>query len=323
MARKTRIEFAGARYHILNRGNYRSWIFETPGARASFLNCLLEICASMQWRVYSWCLMGNHYHLCVETPSPNLVEGMRWLQSTFANRFNHYRKVHGHVFQGRYQSILLDGDAVGAVCHYIHLNPVRAGLIDVQSLEQYPHSSFARLWYPRRRRLYDYPEVALEYAGGLKDTPAGHRKYRDYLEWLAQTDREKQRLGFEQMSRGWAKGTQDFKKAVLEDLDDPVIQTVVEAEAREIREVRWERALNQALSLLGFDPSELALVLKGADWKVAIARYLREFYHAPHRWISEHLQMGAPSYVQSLVSRHRKLKRCHYWSKLQKHEKLD
>ena len=101
---------------------------------------------------------------------------MRWLQSTFANRFNHYRKAHGHVFQGRYQSILLDGDAVGAVYHYIHLNPVRAGLIDVQSLEQYPDSSFSRLWHPRRRRSYDYPEVALECAGGLKDTTSGASK---------------------------------------------------------------------------------------------------------------------------------------------------
>jgi hypothetical protein len=74
---------------------------------------------------------------------------------------------------------------------------------------------------------------------------------------------------------------------VLEDLNDQVIQTVVEPEAREMRELRWERVLHRALTLFEHDPSELTLVPKGVDWKVAIARYLREFDHAPHRWTFE------------------------------------
>jgi len=100
MSRKSRIEYAGARYHLINRGNDRSWIFETEGARKSFLKCLEEACTSMEWRLYAWCIMGNHYHLCIETPSPNLVEGMRWLQSTFANRFNRFRKRVIHIRRG-------------------------------------------------------------------------------------------------------------------------------------------------------------------------------------------------------------------------------
>jgi len=158
MARKVRIEYPGAIYHVINRGNYRSWIFESKGARASFLECLERACISMGWRLYAWCLMGNHYHLCLETVDPNLVEGMHWLQSTFANRFNRFRQSNGHVFQGRYKAILLDGEAVGAVCHYIHLNPVRAGLTDVEQLESYVASSFTRLWYPRRRWRFEHPE---------------------------------------------------------------------------------------------------------------------------------------------------------------------
>ena len=117
MARKARIEYAGAFYHVLNRGNYRNWIFESEGARKSFLKCLAETCEAKGWRVYPWCLMINHYHLLIETPEPNLVVGMKWLQSTFANRFNRFRKENGHVFQGRYKAILLDGDAIGAVCY--------------------------------------------------------------------------------------------------------------------------------------------------------------------------------------------------------------
>ena len=60
----------GAYYHVINRGNYRNWIFESSGARNSFLNCLQQTCHSMQWRLHAWCLMGNHYHLCIETPDP-------------------------------------------------------------------------------------------------------------------------------------------------------------------------------------------------------------------------------------------------------------
>lgn len=116
MARRSRVEYPGAIYHVINRGNYRSYIFETAGARKSFLDCLDQCCLAQGWVLHAWVLMGNHYHLCVETPEGNLVGGMKWLQSTFANRFNRYRKANGHVFQGRYKALLLDADAVGAVC---------------------------------------------------------------------------------------------------------------------------------------------------------------------------------------------------------------
>lgn len=114
--------------------------------------------------------MSNLYQLCLKTPSPNLVQGMRWLQSTFANRFNRFRHENGHVFQGRYKAILLDDRAVGPTCHYIHLNPARAGLIEVGKLESYADSSFARWWHPRKRASHETLETALIPAGGLVDT---------------------------------------------------------------------------------------------------------------------------------------------------------
>lgn len=76
MARKVRIEYADAYYHVINRGNYRSWIFESEGARGSFLKCLVEVCVAKGWRLHAWVLMSNHYHLCLQTPEPNLVDGM-------------------------------------------------------------------------------------------------------------------------------------------------------------------------------------------------------------------------------------------------------
>ena len=118
MARKVRFEHAGGLYHIINRGNYRSWIFDTDGAKQSFEKTLLEACARSGWILHAYCVMGNHYHLAVETPEPNLSEGMRWLQSVFAMRFNRFRKENGHIFQGRYKSIVFEGiEQLGSLCH--------------------------------------------------------------------------------------------------------------------------------------------------------------------------------------------------------------
>jgi len=194
MARKLRIEFPGAIYHVLNRGNYRNWIFKTDGAKKSFTECLCEISKTSDWLLHGWCLMGNHYHLALETPRGNLVEGMRWLQSTFANRFNRFRGESGYVFQGRYQAILLDQEARNKVCHYIHLNPVRAGLISIDQLENYRWSSFFQLWKPKLRWEFQRFEAFLEDAGGLKDQPAGRRAYRDYLAWLGANTTEQKRM---------------------------------------------------------------------------------------------------------------------------------
>ena len=301
-----------------------AFIFETAGARKSFLECLDLCCQAQGWVLHAWVLMGNHYHLCVETPEGNLVEGMKWLQSTFANRFNRFRKANGHVFQGRYKAILLDGDAVGSVCHYIHLNPVRAKLVDCSELQAYEPSSFNRLWYVRKRCAYESFEVCLESAGGLKDSPAGRRLYRDYLCWLAQEDAAKKRMGFETMCRGWAKGSDGFRKAVLDDLKDETVRRVAEAEAAEMREPRWERATEAMLSELGRKEEDLANSPKGIAWKVAIARLLRERYLAPNRWIAERLNMGQVSTVQSLVSRHRtgRVQPDGSWRKLKNHETL-
>lgn len=324
MARRIRIEYPGAVYHVLNRGNYRSFLFESPGACQSFLECLGQCCLAQGWRVHAWVLLGNHYHLCVETPQPNLVEGMKWLQSTFANRFNRFRKESGHVFQGRYKAILLEREGIGPVCHYIHLNPVRAGLVDWANLQDYPTGSFRSLWYPRQRRSFESFEAALGGAGGLKDTVDGRRSYRDYLGWLAAEEPEQKRLGFERMTRGWAQGTKAFRQAVLDQLKTTAKGRVTESEAAELRQPRWELATVDLLQRLGRSAEDLAQAPKGSAWKVAVARMLRERYLVPHQWIAERLQMGRVSSVQSLVSRHRtgSAGPDPAWERLQNHETL-
>ena len=126
------------------------------------------------------------------------------------------------------------------------------------------------------------------------------------------------------MCCGWAKGTDDFRKAVLDDLKNETMKHVSEAEASEMREPRWERAVVDMLSRVGHKESELASSPKGISWKVAIARLLRERYLVPNQWIAERLKMGQVSTVQSLVSRHRtnEDQSDEYWKKVKNHETL-
>jgi REP element-mobilizing transposase RayT len=93
---------------VLNRGNYRSNVFLRGGAKEALLTCLGEACEKMGWVVHAHVVMRNHHHLALERPAANLVEGMRWLQSTYANRFNRLLDERGHVFQGRYQAIVVE-----------------------------------------------------------------------------------------------------------------------------------------------------------------------------------------------------------------------
>jgi putative transposase len=88
MGRKKRIEYPGAVYHLISRGNYRKELFLTDGSGERFESTILEAAERCGWKLHAYVIMSNHYHLAVETPQPNLVWGMKWLQSTFATRFN-------------------------------------------------------------------------------------------------------------------------------------------------------------------------------------------------------------------------------------------
>src|SRR6266478_8591345 len=108
MDRKLRVEFAAAIYHVMNRGDRREAIFRDDSDRERFLETLGEACAKTEWEVQAYCLMGNHFHLVVETPKANLVAGMKWLLGTYTTRFNRRHKYFGHLFSGRYKSPLVD-----------------------------------------------------------------------------------------------------------------------------------------------------------------------------------------------------------------------
>ena len=221
MARSLRIERANGVYHVINRGNYRQDLFINEGAHASFEKCLFEACEKCGWILEAHCAMTNHFHLVIRTPHGNLVYGMKWLQSTFANRYHHYRKIHGKLFQGRYKSLIVEEDShLGALLHYVHLNPVRAGMMSIEQLKDYRWSSYWYLFNKRPRPAFLDCSGALETAGGLADTPKGRLQYMNYLKWLSTDDAAQKEMAFEKMCRGWALGTKEFKKALLEEVEN-------------------------------------------------------------------------------------------------------
>ncbi|TVR50102.1 MAG: transposase [Puniceicoccaceae bacterium] len=311
MARKLRIEYPGALYHVINRGNYRADIFETEGARLAFENCLAGVCGKTGWRIHAYVLMRNHYHIALETPEPNLVVGMKWLQSTFANRFNRFRQEHGHVFQGRYQAIVLEGgERLGAVAHYIHLNPVRAGIVEADQVARYRWSSLYFLVNRRLRPGWLTMEAALNSAGGLADTPVGRGKYLAFLGWLSEDEATRKQLAFDQMCRGWAMGSKQFQAGLIAGKKAELAQKELRGtELCGLREQLWEALLDRCLKRLGHTREEARLTRKAAPWKVAIASHLRAVTTADNRWLAEQLAMGTPNGVSRYVGEVRRGKR--------------
>ncbi len=304
MARPLRLESEDGVYHVLNRGNYRADIFRTGKAKEAFLKCLGEACDKTGWRVHAWCVMSNHYHLAVSTPRANLVEGMRWLQGTFSVRFNRLRNERGHLFQGRYKSLIVDPDeGLGPLSHYIHLNPVRARLCQPSELPAQRWTSIGWLMEPKLRPVWYEPRPALEHAGGLPDTPAGRRKYLEYLAWLAEDEPARKKQRFAEMSKGWVIGGGEFAKAMVrENRELSGHGRRLAAEIQEAREAIWHEELAGMLRKLRRQPEELSQAGKSADWKLAIAATLKTRTTVTNRWLATTLHMGNLHEVSRKVS---------------------
>ena len=141
MARPIRIEFPGAIYHIYARGNRQEYIFLDDEDRILFLKLLAANVSRLNWLCHTYCLMGNHYHLLIETPDGILSSGMQSMNSIYAKRFNKKYEQVGHLFQGRFSARLVHGDQdLLLTTRYINRNPIDAHLVDDASL--WPWSSY-------------------------------------------------------------------------------------------------------------------------------------------------------------------------------------
>lgn len=308
MARKLRIEFAGAIYHVLNRGNYRRDLFQSPGEAEAFVGALEETARNYSWRIHAYVLMRNHYHIALQTPEPNLIDGMHWLQSTFATRFNRFHRERGHLFQGRYQALLVENETyLVRLVDYIHLNPVRAGVVPPEQVMAFRWSSLGR--FVRGNRFQGLEAKHWLQAMGLSDDGDGWSTYVERLRRLGLDPAEQERLGFGEMAHGWTIGTEGWRKAVAKDHAQLALHAGLAAsEARVLREARWSERLEQLLAETGRTEDEMRREAKSASWKIALAVRLRSEVGAAVKWIAAALHMGSPNAVRGYLSNARRSK---------------
>ena len=316
MARKPRIEFAGAVYHILSRGDHGENIYQDDEDRKGFLRCLDEVCERTGWKIDAFVLMSNHYHLLLETPEANLVVGMKWLQGVYTQRFNRRHKLRGHLFQGRYKALTIDGEEAGyflQVSSYIHLNPIRAGLVQAgEALRCYRWSSLPLYLVPRKKRAsWLCVEQVLGQLGGHQDDRKGGTAYELYIEGLAKGYYEKEgREAFEErwqgVRRGWYLGGEDFRDRLVEILGKVVKgkqgETYKGQEMRAHDEAQAEQILGKGLRTLNLNEQDLHNMDKGAREKQVLAWWIRKKTVISRVWISQRLRMGDVSRVTQAVS---------------------
>jgi REP element-mobilizing transposase RayT len=158
MARQWRIEYPGALYHVLSRGNGRRDIFLSDDDWSLFLSLLEELSDRFDIEIFAYVLMGNHYHILLRTLNANLSKAMQWFGTAYTRKFNISNHQSGHLFQGRFKSILVENDAyLLRLSCYIHRNPLRAGM--VERLSEYRWSSYR--YYAYKTKAPDWLKTKL------------------------------------------------------------------------------------------------------------------------------------------------------------------
>lgn len=185
MSRALRIEFPGAFYHITSRGNARSDIYLNNESCRYFLTLQQPVCECFRWFCHTYCLMNNHYHLLIKTAEAILAKGVRHLNGVYIQWFNRALGRVGHLFQGRYKAILVDGDVyLLELCRYIVLNPVRARMSHKAS--EWPWSSYRST--AAIRQPYDFLNVESTLNSLDVNYGKAQKKYRSFVaEGLNQT----------------------------------------------------------------------------------------------------------------------------------------
>ena len=237
VARPLRLSFADACYHITSRGNRKDNIFYTDHDRLVFLERLNETFKKYSFVCYAYCLMDNHYHLFVKTRYANISQGMHYLNTSYTNWFKAEHSVVGVIFQGRYKSVLVDEDSYGIVLSaYIHLNPMRAGI--VEDLSEYQWSSY--MDYEGKRKSIGRLDTEFILKQFDEDIGIAKTRYREFV--LSNRYRENP---LKESYRGIAFGAEDYIEKIKEKISSV-------GRHREIRETRFEDnyALEAIMDLL-------------------------------------------------------------------------
>jgi len=299
--RKLRLEYAGAIYHVINRGDGREDIFRDDQDRQCFLSTLGQACQKTGWEVHAYCLMRNHFHLVVETPEANLVAGMKWLLGVYTKRFNIRHQWCGHLFAGRYKALMVEGSGsgyLGTECDYVHLNPARAKLLPAGApLEGFVWSSYGvYLGAPGKRPPWLRVDRLLGEKGIAQDSAAGRRELARQME-LRRAGEES--ADYRVIRRGWCLGDETFRQELLLAASERVGTNHYGSDRSQSGEERAKRMVAEEIKRLGWESGDLTRRRKGDPQKVNLARRLRAETTMSLAWIAGRLHMGSWSNVSN------------------------
>ena len=298
----------------MSRGDRKNDIFRDDQDRKVFLDTLSEACGRQGWIVHAYVLMDTHYHLLLETPEPNLVVGMKWLQGTYTQRFNSRYKEWGHLFQGRYKALVVQsgqGEYFSTVATYIHLNPVRARLLDFKAkdLSAYSWSSYP-LYFDRAKRPEWLCVNRVLGAFQWQDDRNGLAKFgrmmlKRTLEVYCSEHPMEFDASWKAIRRGWCLGDDDFRSEMEGLVDERINQydrrSYLGDEARKHDEREAGRLLHVGLELAGVAVGQLPALRKNDSRKKVVAWLIRRNTSIGNQWICENLVMGHVSNLARYV----------------------
>jgi putative transposase len=310
MGRKVRVEYAGATYHLMCRGNRRADIFENDGDRQVFLETLAEVCERTGWRVCAYVLMSNHYHMVIQTPEANLVAGMKWFQGTYTKRYNARNRMWGHLFQGRYKAVVIDSDEpeyFRTACDYVHLNPARARLVGGEGQPVFSGYAWSSSWYLSRSRGMDPTWLDLHRiveAHGL-----GRKGYLRYLEGRALEERGAGHDDdkYKPLRRGWCFGAEEFKDDLKEGLVahlNVLNRDSITGEPRRMHD-EYEALvlLQRSCEEIGLDLGKKDRLAKNDLRKALVSWLVIKKTAVTQEWVAAELGMGSRANVSRAVRR--------------------
>mgnify|MGYP001812934422 FL=1 len=289
MARPLRIEFPGAIYHVMARGNGRQDIVRGDGDRERLTDGLEATVVRYGWELLSYVLMANHLHAFFRTPEPNLSRGMQYWLSGYANWWCKRRHYPGHVFQGRFRGELVEDDTYfWAVSRYLHLNPVRAGLVDHPAA--WPWSSYAGYAHRRRRVAgIDYDGVLRAWQGefGGRDPAAAYRRF------VEQGIEQPPASPIDGALQGWILGSQAFRDRLRNLLGDREAEPEVPRD-RKLRRVDVALVWEATAAHYGLGTEALRQRGRHTEMRSVAAWLAKRHTQATLRELTEPLGLGRP-----------------------------
>jgi len=304
MARPLRLSFPGALYHIFSRGNEKREIFYTQVDYRRFESLLQSLPERFKVIIHAYVLMRNHYHLLLETPEPNLSKTIHYLNSSYVTYFNRAHNRSGHLFQGRFKSILVEKNVyLLALSRYIHLNPYRAGLI--KKLEVYQWSSYPGYVSEGKEKPWiTYKWTLSQLSNDLKKA---RKLYRDFVREGMSKDLDDP---LREVKKGFLLGSETFETEITE-----LLQGNIHREIPETRKLKKYIPIDKIVEIVAeyFNVDPDRITEKGIKtWALPrkISIYLAKRYtNCNNKEIGHHFNIGYTAVSQSEVQLKKEIKR--------------